>query len=267
MASSSSRSSSSPPAPPILPSFWTFWTRPQQANARAYLLDWVKRVPVNANDTDVKIADAVRDYLYGLLNWTGTQAPGCTNIDFPDALLQWQTEHQGDNGGIGPTWSCGPFSALYVGLLALYGIAARRVWSSSMVDGGVDTAAEYWDRQELRWVFVVPHINTHWAKGGRRINFYEWCQGDRCGQDAKAVPISGNGEPKYSSLKLKQWKNMSGNPCLMRGNWPHAGGGDQVHHENYEYFQLMPIIGAGIPLEDLQRDYGTFDTRSYSYPP
>lgn len=260
---------------PLLKSFFSFWESEPQ-NLR-FMRDWARRIPcvwqpgklMDKLDelNDLEIEAAVRNYLYQLLLWDGTQDPGFTHIDSPVDMLRYQDEHQNDSGGLGPTWECGPFSALYGGMLAALNIPARRLYACRGTDGQSDYGAEVWSATLRRWYVVVPHLNLHFEDHNGRMDAWTFGAQDRCGLPLMPVAISGRGEPMHAPdpIRLDRWRGMSGLLAIRRGNRPHAGGGP-LKPEHWQHLPVLAPVG-NVTLPDNYVEHGTFDLRSITEPP
>lgn len=249
----------------LVQSYWCWWPNPDD---RAFLSEVLKRIPVfgkpsqtlenRANLSVPQIEASIRDALYQQLRWTGKQDAANQNSESAVDLLRYQMSHPNSE------WDCGHFASVYVGLLAACGIAARKCWSSSWVDGGVDVVAEYWDDG---WILVVPQLNLHFEWFGR-LSFYDFCARDRTGNPVNGMALSGDGDARFINTPTARWRTMSGNPCVMAGNAVNAGG-SPYDPGWYRFMQIMPKIG---PAADMDKSvtvipFGTFDPESYWNPP
>lgn len=260
---------------PLLKSFFTYWeAEPQNL---AYMRDWAQRIPCAWQPgcmmrqidelNDLEIEASVRDYLYRKLYWTGIQDSGSAAfVDSPVDLLRYQDANSGMNGGKGPSWECGPFSATYVGMLAALNIPARRLYASRSTDGQPDYGAEVW--LDNRWVVVVPHLNLHFEDYSGRLDSRRLCSMDRLGLPYTPISIAGQGQPAHIAdpIHLDRWNGMSGLMCIRRGNRPHAGG-SPLKPEHWEHLPVLaPIGNAKLPTDNYV-EHGTFDPRSITNAP
>jgi hypothetical protein len=248
--------------PAYLQSFWAFWER--QPKNKQFLVSWVRQYSEGTDEP------TIRKLLFGLLNWTGNQDPEITPyVDSPVDLLRGIDRLRDKNNGRGPEISCGPFAAIYVGLLAAFGIPARRVWSSRISDGFQDNVAEFWSASLKQWVLVVPQLCLHFEhpQTNRPLSLREWATYDRMGTHAKPVPVAGDGKPRFCDLTMDHWRGMSGNPCVMRGNWPY-GGTETRPAGCWQYLQVWPRVGNAIESggQDIAR-FGSYDERSVTGEP
>lgn len=261
---------------PQINSYWAFWPNTRHLE---YMLSYGEKIKMAWREgtlhdhdkwllTDMEIEASLRIHAYEHWNWTGTQDPGLPPefIDSALDLLQYQEAHQHENDGKGPTWSCGPYSVAYVGLLAAYGIPARRVWNSRPSDGAVDNAVEYWDRDWQKRVFVVPQICTHFTRDCLNLSVHQWAGYDRIGYNYTPVTLSGKGDGAFAKPipNLNGYRGMSGNPHVAPGNYPHAGGQGQFKPNHWRNFQLMPKLAgaAEFPHDEhmpLPNAHGTYD--------
>lgn len=255
---------------PKVKSFWSLWE--QQPSHKDELLRYLEWVPlawgagrIVPGLNDLLLEAGLRRHVQSF-RFIGRQGPGNPHIDSPVDLIRWQQARQSDNHGTGPDWACGPMSALYVGLLAALGIYARRVWSSSMHDGQQDYGIEFWSPTLGQWVFVLPQLGVHFELRGIRQSYFRFCAADRVGSPIYPVTYLGTGKAPYAELDLGSYRGMSGNPHCMRGNFPHAGGGE-LSPEHWEHLQLMPKIGKAKVFPGAWSAYDSFDLGYVLGPP
>jgi len=260
---------------PLLKSEFVYWPNAAQ---RAEMRDWCDDIECAwqpglllnhaSQMNNLEIEASIRNHVWKNLWWTGNQDPRAVEaglVDSPLDLLRSQAEHSLENGGRGPTWSCGPLAATYVGLLAVFDIPARRVWCSRGSDGQEDNGAEFWTGEN--WVLVVPHLNLHFDGYCRRLSAYQFCVRERNKGRITPITITGQGVPFYGDdpVNLNRWAGMSARMAIMRGNMPFAQTGT-LRPKHWEHLEIMAPTGNAKDMPLLVRS-GTFDPRSLTDAP
>lgn len=116
-----------------------------------------------ANLTDDDIEKCIRDYIWRLINFTGTPQAGFPTTGRAADIHAYILANPSLNSGKGPTIDCGNTMYLHIGLLAAYGIAGRQTWAHKGSTNAVDVQAEYWSPDAGGWVWVLPHSNQRFT--------------------------------------------------------------------------------------------------------
>lgn len=197
------------------------------------------------------------------MDWTGQQDECFKNVDSPVNLLQDHDKYVVEHGH-SPTWSCGPLSATYIGLLAFYNIPARQVATSHRINHGVDNVAEFWCGSLMKWILVVPHLNSSFSYESQPLSLLEWAKLDRQNIRTKPYDVSGGCKPRCIPDTLDQWFGMSETPRVMCGNYPYSGG-DPIPSRAWLFMPVLPVP----PEMKIHNTYtyGTFSEESFINPP
>lgn len=118
--------------------------------------------------TDDDIEKCIRDYVWRLVNFTGTLQGGAPSTGRAVDLHAYILANPTLNSSKGPTMDCGNIMYLYIGLLAAYGIPGRQTWCHRGSGNTSDVQAEYWSPEAGGWVRVMPHTNERdiWNTSG-----------------------------------------------------------------------------------------------------
>lgn len=224
-------------------STWGSPSASTQASIKAILDPYV-----NVALGDTATERVIRAWIYQNTYYTGQNVPDLRYSEFPSYILAWREANKAANGGFGPEMSCGTISALYVGMLAAYGIAARRCYGSSYDDGQCDIAAEWFDVSRGKWVFVVPHGNfcIRERNTGLAVSLLEWASVEReTGNRADYYVVDGPAQ-SYHLHRPGDWTHYSGLPMVSAGNYPIATEDMAAPYGTWFMVQFMPTFGAAL---------------------
>lgn len=132
-----------------------------------------KAFPVPANLSPYEVERRIRFQVWHSVLWTGVNQLDALYNGKPFSsvfaaqsmawsILEWIEQNQAFNSGLGPTVDCAVISNLYVGILAAYGIPARRI-AVLFEHDGPDHIAEACI--EGHWFMVVPQLNAVFPSG------------------------------------------------------------------------------------------------------